>query len=503
MTTKAPTLTFMAFCATLTFAWAQTNKATTAAAAAAAPPALSSMEQTLKDIKQPTDWLSWGGDLRLRNEYFNNAQTLTSDPALNVRAPLHSQDYFRFRSRMWVSVTPVETLSINGRLAAEPREWMEPSSSANFRGNQGLEWRYGIVDNLNVQWKKPFDLPATLTVGRQDIFLGDGFLVGDGTPLDGSWTFFMDAARLTYQLEDLKTTIDAIGLLQYNKPDQWLPTLGPSSDGGAPAPYALTDQNEKGAVLWIANKTVPEVNVDTYFMFKNDIRVNGAAGTFGDNANIYTMGGRLSGVVLDNWKYSVEGAYQTGQKQDPWLIHSSEGAVGGTEFHHLDAFAVNSRLSYLFKDQMNNQVFFAYQFLSGDNPNTGNDEMFDVMWGRWPQWSELYIPYSYIPETRTGQFENLHRLGPGWSFTPLKDLDFSLTYDVLLANQEIPTRANAPNAFSNNGTMRGQYLQAILRYKFSKHMSGHLWSEFVFPGHYYSDTEQTMTFLRAELLFTL
>ena len=29
-----------------------------------------------------------------------------------------------------------------------------------------------------------------LTVGRQDIFLGDGWLVGDGTPEDGSFTYF-------------------------------------------------------------------------------------------------------------------------------------------------------------------------------------------------------------------------------------------------------------------------------------------------------------------------
>ncbi len=63
--------------------------------------------------------------------------------------------------------------------------------------------------------KNPLDLPATVTVGRQDIFLGDGWLVGDGTPNDGSFTFFLDAARLTVDLKDQHTTIDAIGLIQY------------------------------------------------------------------------------------------------------------------------------------------------------------------------------------------------------------------------------------------------------------------------------------------------
>ena len=120
-----------------------------------------------------------------------------------------------------------------------------------------MQWRYGIIDNLNVQWKKPLDLPATLTVGRQDIFLGDGWLVGDGTPEDGSFTYFLDAARLTYDLKDQHTTIDAIGLVQYARPDAWLPTLGPSGTvPGDPEGLLLTDQNEKGAILWIANKSL-------------------------------------------------------------------------------------------------------------------------------------------------------------------------------------------------------------------------------------------------------
>ena len=139
-----------------------------------------------------------------------------------------------------------------------------------------MQWRYGIIDNLNVQWKKPLDLPATLTVGRQDIFLGDGWLVGDGTPEDGSFTLFLDSARFTYDLKDQHTTIDAIGIVQYARPDAWLPTLGPSTTQwpANPEPLLLTDQNEKGAILWIANKSLPAANLDGYFIYKHDTRIN-------------------------------------------------------------------------------------------------------------------------------------------------------------------------------------------------------------------------------------
>lgn len=500
MTTKAKTLTVLALASAVPLAWAQTTPTATTSQQPA--PALSPLEQSIKDIKNPTPWLNWGTDLRLRNEYVLNAATL--NPANRV----NEQDFFRFRGRVWTSITPIEDLSLNARLAAEPREFFKPAytSTAGHQGHSdsGMEWRYGIVDTLNVQWRKPLDLPATLTVGRQDIFLGDGWLVGDGTPFDGSFTFFMDAARLTWDLKDQHTTIDAIGIVQNARPDAWLPTLGPSTEAD-PRAYPLTDQNEKGAILWVANKSIPEANFDGYFMFKHDTPVTGLphtplAGT-GDYGDIFTPGGRVSGLVAEHWKYSAEGAYQFGWKEDPFLLHDETGDVT-TDHRALSAFGVNSKVSYLVKDPLNNQFNFSYEFLSGDDKNTRTDEMFDVMWGRWPRWSEM-APYVWSPgtETRVAQMNNLHRLGPGWAFTPMKDMDFSLYYFVLLADQDTPTRTGNPSLFTDNSNFRGHYLQAILKYKFNQHFSGHLWGETWFPGDYYTH-HATLAFLRAELLMT-
>jgi len=468
-------------------------------------------------IKNPVDWFSWGGDFRVRNEYFNNALSLTTDPALSpLFAPVHEQDYFRFRGRLWATFVPTDGLSLNLRLAAEPREFLRPATMDTFYGHTGMQWRYGIIDRLNVQWKHPLDLPATLTVGRQDIFLGDGWLVADGTPEDGSFTLFLDSARVTWDLNDQHTTIDAIGIVQYARPDAWLPTLGPSgSVRGDPEGLLLTDQNEKGAILWIANKSLPIANLDTYFIYKHDSRLsNPPPASFGDSGDIYTVGGRLSGLVEDHWKYSVEGAFQFGEKQDPELNQGGNNPVLApsaetTGFRDIRAFGLNSKLNYLFKDQWNNQLSLSYEFLSGDDPKTGNDEMFDVLWGRWPRWSEMYNIYSYVPETRVGQTANLHRVGPTWSMTPVKDMDFSLSYFALFADQDTPTRPlnqafgfpASDTPFTNDGNFRGHYLQAVLKYKFTKNLSGHLWSEFLFPGDFYV-SRGTMDFLRAELMYT-
>jgi len=516
MTTKAQTVTLLVLAAPVMLAQAQPaqNAASTPAA-----PTPSAVEQAIQEIKNPVSWMTWGGDMRVRNEYFNNALSLTTQPSHSpLFGPVHEQDYFRFRGRVWTTITPVEDISFNARLAAEPREIMKPSTFDTFYGHQGLQERYGILDTLNIQWRKPLNLPATVTVGRQDVFLGDGWLVGDGTPEDGSFSYFLDAARVTWDLKDQKTTIDAIGIVQDARPDGWLPTIGPSTSAAAdPEPLLLTDQNEKGAILWVANKSLPAANLDGYFIYKHDDRLNSSPeASFGDNADIYTIGGRVSGLVEDHWKYSAEGAYQFGQKQDPELNQGGANPAPGmgssaqtTGFRDIDAFGVQAKATYLFKDQWNDQLSLSYEFLSGDNPGSKNDEMFDVLWGRWPSWSEMYNIYSYVQESRIGQTENLHRIGPTWSVDPIKNLNFSASYYALFANQAVVTRdldqaligPDAGIPFSNNGTFRGHYLQGVLKYKFSQHVSGHLWSELLFPGDYYTQ-RKTMSFLRAELMFT-
>ena len=380
---------------------------------------------------------------------------------------------------------------------------MNPSTMDTYYDREGMQWRYGIIDNLNIQWKKPAELPVTVTVGRQDIFLGDGWLVGDGTPNDGSFTTFFDAARVTLDLKDQNTTIDAIGLFEYARPDAWLPTIGASTSATTPGSEALslTDQDEKGAILWINNKSVPAANLDAYFIYKHDKRINDAPSlAFGDDADIFTFSGRVSGALAEHWQYSAEGAYQYGQKQDPFL-NAYYGAASG--YRNMSAFGVNSKLTYLLKDDLNTRASLSYEYLSGDDPKTGTDEMFDVLWGRWPRWSEVYNIYSYVREARVGQTDNLHRIGPTVTVSPTKAMDVSASYFVLLADQEVPTRAVplGGDAFSHDGIFRGHYVQAVLKYKFSRHLNGHLWGEMVLPGDYYTSKDM-ISFLRAEMMFT-
>ncbi|HWI57925.1 MAG TPA: alginate export family protein, partial [Bacillota bacterium] len=294
--------------------------------------------------------------------------------------------------------------------------------------------------------------------------------------------------------KDQHTTIDAIGIIQDAKENGWLPVINFQD-------RYESEQNEKGAILNVVNSTFPAVNLNPYFIYKHDNKLNAysrsnPAPPGGDNGDIYTLGGRVFGTPFEHWKYSLEGAYQFGEKQDTAIKFPAVSR----EFRDINAYGAVGKVTYMLKDKLNNQVSFAAEVLSGDDPNTSNDEMFDNLWGRYPRWSEIGL-YSFAGETRIGQEANLVRFGPGWSMSPIKNMDLIVNYNALFAIEEVPTREASSTLFSHDSNFRGHFFQAVLKYKFSQHLSGHLWSEFMLPGGYYADHD-LWTFLRAEVLLT-
>jgi hypothetical protein len=447
------------------------------------------VDQVIKDIKNPMPWVNWGGDLRLRNEYFAAAQTLGNN------LPLAWQDYFRFRGRLWATVTPLSNVVFNARLTAEPRLWENPSSTKAFSGKTGIEWRYGILDSLNLKLTNLFDVPMSATLGRQDIMIGEPmnwWLVADGTPGDGAWTFFFDAARLNYEAKGIKTKFDVAYLQTHARPGDFIPVMGPSTG------YYLTEQDEQGVILNVSNTSIKNTTLGGFFIWKNDSQV----APNGDNGDIYTIGGNITCRPNKHIVLSAEGAYQFGEKQDPTVIYPVNL---GTETRDISSFGCNARASYLFLDKLSNQVSVVAEFLSGDDPNTqGTDEMFDIQWGRYPRWSEIYV-FSYAPETgnRVCQINNLQRFGFNWTCVPFKRTNLSLAYNALFTFEATPTRRTdaATGQFSYNDKFRGNQLQTILKHQFNKYFSATLLGEWVFQGDFYSQRD-VMVFLRAEIGIT-
>jgi hypothetical protein len=442
------------------------------------------IEDFIKKSKEPVPWLSWGADARLREIFTPNL--------LLDREDRHFQ---RYRFRLWASVKPIEDISFNARLVWEPRHFCQPSRTLTARDARVIdEWTMNeaIPDRFNVQWKNFLGLPVTITAGRQDIIFGNGWLVLDGTPLDGSRTIFFDAIRGTVDLEDWKTTVDLIYICQQADSDQH---IGPFCDKD----FHNIEQDEQGVIVYVKNKCLPKTQIDGYFIYKADKQDLGSepgdvgAGRLapwqvGTDADIYTFGARVAGELDENWKYRAECAYQFGNKNG----------------RDLSAFGFNSRLSYFLKDACNNNFRVSYEYLSGDDPDPGDggtDTGFDPLWGRWPQWSEL-LAYTIALENRPGEQSNLHRFGVGWSCNPHEKLEVCADYNLIFRDEKVDS-FNREAAYFQNGCFKGQLLTGLLRYKISPRISGHLLAELFFPGDFYNDNRNEVAgMFRYEIVFT-
>jgi len=306
----------------------------------------------------------------------------------------------------------------------------------------------------------------------------------DGTPADGSRTYFFDAARFAYNLPDAKTTVDMIYLVQNHRGNAVLPPLLSFNQN-------VVEQNEKGFVLWVANRSLPNTEIDGYYMYKDMDRALRVTGS--DDGYIHAFGARVAGDITDHWKYRAEGAHEFGRRNDQYLR----------------AFGLNSQLTYLFKDKWNNQLRTFYEFLSGDDPNTRANEGFVLLWGRWARWSELYGLFAFpaTGEGRVGDLTNLHRVGGGWSCNPTEKLELAADYHLLFAPENSMRHtgpgSSTPASFSEEGKFRGELLTLCATYTFTKHLKGHILNEFFFPGNYYSKgANDAGVYLRGELYFT-
>jgi hypothetical protein len=429
----------------------------------------------------------WGGDFRLRYESYVNAQTLNDSAAFHVR------DYFRARLRVWETTTPFPDLTLFGRVSAEPRYWFNAASKAA----EGEEWKHAILDNLYAKWTpEAGGTPMAVTVGRQDIQFGDQWVIGDGTPNDGSWTNFYDAVRVSIDAKDLKTKFDVIVLNQQALFGDRIPILG--SDRKL---ASLTDQDETGVILYASNKSVKNTQLDGYFIYKSDSSIPQI--TKGYNADIYTIGGRVAGTPAEHWQYTVEGAYQWGRRNDASGNFTAATNLKnmGSLSRDVSAFGFNAKLTYLFKDSLNNQLSLVSECLSGDKGGTGKDEMFDMLWGRGPRISEVWaVALPVEVANRSSQWNNLFRVGANWSISPTKNTSVSATYNALFALEDSPTRTTSA-LFSRDGNFRGHLFQIVLKQKFTTQLSGLILAEYCPMGGYYTHTDD-MTFLRAEMLVT-
>lgn len=439
----------------------------------------------MKAFHHPMEGVEMGLDLRLREVYNRDIFSLNDSYGDNAAAPFkagnwNNYHWQRYRTRWSTKVALTDDVTFNTRLTWEFWGHAAPDRSFNpFFAEKSYDFDEAIFDTMNIQFRDAFDLPLTLTVGRQDIILGTGWLVLDGTPADGSRTIFFDALRGTYDFSE-STKLDMIYIQQYDDESKWLKPFnhGDVSDRR----HVTQNQDEKGVILYLTNKLTDMTNVDAYYMFKKDERSDWAKfwGRAGADQETHVLGGRLYGNLDENWSYSAEGAYQFGK------FHADGG-------NYVDqrGLGANTKLMYAFNDDLKNEVHIGYEYMSGDDPGTGKNEKFNTMWGDWPQTQRGGDLQSYMwtAEGALGEVANLHRLGVGHSFKPHKVWTLASDYNLMWADENTfggtAQGASGMLNFSRGGSFRGQMLTGLLTYQCCKNFKTQFLVDYFIPGGYY------------------
>ncbi|MBN1514054.1 MAG: alginate export family protein [Phycisphaerae bacterium] len=437
-------------------------------------------------VGQTLDKCCWGGDLRVRQVHFDEIPIIADPPGVTRNGQNH---FFRIRTRLWGQWDPSENVTVKGRVVNEFREWLDPELMDDVPDVSNYEFPDElVVDKLYLQVRNLLDEKLDVKIGRQDLIYGTGKVMLEGTPKDGSRTIYMDAAKLTWKgIEN--TTIDVFGIYNESENDLSIENFGegpPDKRDIIGYDKNFNDATESGFGVYVKNASCARMPLEGYYIMKDeDAWVT--AGADGEvtvpGKEIHTIGARFMPKLADTVDANLEVAFQTGETDDD----------ADTEGTMVDA-VVNWHLPVC--DTMKPCLGAGVYYLSGDDPDTTDQENWVPLWGRWPQYSELYI-YSWDAE-RAGEWSNL--------MMPHLDLSLALT-PKCKAKAMVALLEADENDGPGTGDERG--VLGTLRFDFTlaeklltekDKLMGHLLVEVLDPGDYYN-VDETAHFARWELFY--
>ncbi len=315
------------------------------------------------DAGAETAMPKFGGELRLRGEAFDNILDLSD-------AGDDSYQYWRMRYRFWAEAAPREGLRLYFRFGNEYR-------MGSYAGTASVRDAESRV-SLDNGWAELGDAArgAALRFGRMDLNFGEGLLICDGTPADGSSSAYFDAIRGTWRRGGL-----AVDLFTAKLADECLGTTtrdedlyGLHAQRGEAAAYLL-HRFKRGATVFQDGKAwaVPSPRQRTT-----------------------ALGARWAHLPDVGWRAAVEGAYQVGRFEDALDVASGDGANARR------GYGGYARVGAVGDSYWHPSLEFGGLYLSGDDPGTSRYEGWDDFYGEWPKWSELLV-YTFLDcATRVG-----------------------------------------------------------------------------------------------------
>jgi hypothetical protein len=402
-----------------------------------------------------------GADMRIRLEGYERT-VVDPEMCLPTSEFGPAYEYLRVRTRLWLGVKVQDWMKFNARLVNRSQYF----SSRPGENNDGWRtWEFPdetIFDQLNLQLPNIADSDWSLTIGRQDLPLGNGMVFLEGTPYDQGRTIYFDGVSAV-----MKKANDTLKLFAfYNRyQDKTLPVINEQH-------RRLSRGDIFTAGAYWTHTFRKCLSTDLYYIFA-DVMDNAATGDLGDDdAEMHTAGLRLFGAPHDQIDYSLEFARELGPRQ--------------VEAFDLSNTLIDARLTLKApKDtKLSPSLLLQYTFFSGDKPETEGFEGWDPMFATYPIFREELLPIMFGGRG----FSNLHQGRLEGRVAISKTVSVATAYAYLRADQDDLSMSGGRGG---SGSCFGQLVSAFVDYKPRPYLSFALEVAEFYPGSYFEDGDNS------------
>ncbi len=323
----------------------------------------------------PRPSFRYGGDIRLRQELWDDIPLPTETPLVTRNG---FNNTYRLRSRAFAAYDFTDRATANVRFMHMFYD--------TVAGPESFKWPDELsLDTANLELHDLTGDGSKLVLGRQDILLGSGRLIFEGTALDAARSTFFDGLFLHQPLaENFSTDLFAV----YDKDEdecvvghvhRQLRGYSPSVDG----------RDEAGAGIFLNGSFFDgALPGSLYYVWKHETTARAADGSRIPNADIHTAGF----LARPKFSQALSGEFEFARQFDPADADGIDATLTYAGlFLKWDELTMPSSAKGSLTAFPGLEFGLDCLYLSGDDPDTKRNEAFNPIFSRYPFISELMI----------------------------------------------------------------------------------------------------------------
>ena len=398
-----------------------------------------------------------GFEQRVRNENWNNIFDYSNQAD-------DEREQIRYRTRGWLKLPLSRNIDLFTGM-------MQETNQKLGKDNQFDEV---VFESLYLDFRHLFTKGLSFRVGRQNLMRGEGFLLFEGNPGDGSRSIYFNAANLSYEFR--KSRIELIGILDPSR-DRFLPRINDQHK-------VLQDWDDQALGAYYTDRNHKRTSLDAYYFYKKEIRDIQPTSNpqYQPDRHVHMAGVCVVQQLDKVWSVIGEFAWQWGAQH------------GG---HDIRAWAGYGYVKRTFAGRTKPYALGGYLGFSGNDPHSTQITGWDPLFSRWPKWSELYI-YSQFKETGVGYWTNTAMWEGEVGCAPTRHSTLRGTFYKMSAYHPFP----GDQSIFGSGLNRGNMYQARFDYSFNPNWRWHVLYEGLAPGDFYKVASGAY-FLRFEMSYQI